>query len=121
MFSEKLIIFVLFCMDATCFFGKIRYLCRRKAALGNLKTSFHCARLRYLCRRKAALGNLKASFHCTRLHFLYRRKAALGNLKAAFIVLVCITNILNYIIMLGTELPHVVQARAEGPETPSPG
>ena len=24
----------------------------------------------YLCRRKAALGNLKASFHCARLHFL---------------------------------------------------
>lgn len=23
--------------------------------------------------------------------------------------------------MLGTELPHVVQARAEGPEAPSPG
>ena len=23
----------------------------------------------YLCRRKAALGNLKASFHCARLHF----------------------------------------------------
>ena len=70
---------------------------------------------------KAALGNLKASFHCARLHFLCRRKAALGNLKAAFIALVCITNILNYIIMLGTELPHVVQARAEGPEAPSPG
>ena len=34
---------------------------------------------------------------------------------------VCITNILNYIIMLGTELPHVVQVRAEGPEAPSPG
>ena len=30
----------------------------------------------YLCRRKAALGNLKASFHCARLHFLCRRKAA---------------------------------------------
>ena len=43
---------MLFCMDATCFFGKIRYLCRRKAALGNLKTSFHCAHLHYLCRRK---------------------------------------------------------------------
>ena len=41
--------------------------------------------------------------------------------KQAFIALVCITNILNYIIMLGTELPHVVQARAEGPEAPSPG
>ena len=34
----------------------------------------------YLCRRKAVLGNLKASFHCARWHFLCRRKAALGNL-----------------------------------------
>ena len=24
----------------------------------------------YLCIRKAALGNLKASFHCAHLHFL---------------------------------------------------
>ena len=55
------------------------------------------------------------------ISYIYRRKAALGNLKAAFIALVCITNILNYIIMLGTELPHVVQVRAEGPEAPSPG
>ena len=51
----------------------LQYLCRRKAALGNLKASFHCARLQYLCRRKAALGNLKASFHCARLHFLCKR------------------------------------------------
>ena len=29
--------------------------------------------LQYLCRRKAALGNLKASFHCARLHFLCKR------------------------------------------------
>ena len=28
----------------------------------------------YLCVRKAALGNLKASFHCARLHFLCKRK-----------------------------------------------
>ena len=28
----------------------------------------------YLCRRKAALGNLKASFHCARLHFLCSTK-----------------------------------------------
>ncbi|MBS5299228.1 MAG: hypothetical protein KHY47_13685, partial [Prevotella sp.] len=54
-------------------------------------------------------------------HIFAEGKAALGNLKAAFIALVCITNILNYIIMLGTELPHVVQVRAEGPEAPSPG
>ena len=51
----------------------LQYLCRRKAALGNLKASFHCARLHFLCRRKAALGNLKASFHCARLHFLCKR------------------------------------------------
>ena len=55
------------------------------------------------------------SYLCNLIHL------HLGNLKAAFIALVCITNILNYIIMLGTELPHVVQARAEGPEAPSPG
>jgi len=54
-------------------------------------------------------------------HIFAEGKAALGNLKAAFIVLVCITNILNYIIMLGTELPYVVQARPEGAEAPSPG
>ena len=51
----------------SCF---LLYLCRRKPALGNLKTSFHCARLHFLCRRKPALGNLKTSFHCARLHFL---------------------------------------------------
>ena len=28
----------------------------------------------YLCRRKAALGNLKASFHCARLHFSLHRQ-----------------------------------------------
>ena len=56
-----------------------------------------------------------------KISYICIRKAALGNLKAAFIALVCITNILNYIIMLGTELPHVVQARAEDPEAPSPG
>ena len=27
----------------------------------------------YLCIRKAALGNLKANFHCARLHFLCKR------------------------------------------------
>ena len=41
--------------------------------------------------------------------------------QAWYSALVCITNILNYIIMLGTELPHVVQARAEGPESPTQG
>ena len=56
-----------------------------------------------------------------KISYICIRKAALGNLKAAFIALVCITNILNYIIMLGTELPHVVQARPEGAEAPSPG
>ena len=60
------------------------YLCRRLAALGNLKASFHCAHLHNLCRRLAALGNLKASFHCAHLHNLCRRLAALGNLKASF-------------------------------------
>ena len=37
---------------------------------------------------------------------------------------ICITNILNCIIMLGislTELPHMVQVRPEGAEAPSPG
>ena len=28
------------------------YLCRREAALGNLKASFHCAHLHYLCTDK---------------------------------------------------------------------
>gem|GEM_PF-2046735 len=49
------------------------YLCRRLAALGNLKASFHCAHLHNLCRRLAALGNLKASFHCAHLHNLCKR------------------------------------------------
>jgi len=49
---------------------KILYICRSQAALGNLKTSFHCARLHCLCRSQAALGNLKIGFHCMHLHRL---------------------------------------------------
>mgnify|MGYP003511851744 CR=1 FL=1 len=41
-------------------------------------------------------------------HIFAEGKAALGNLKAAFIALVCITNILNYIIMLGINAPKVL-------------
>ena len=53
--------------------------------------------------------------------YLHKKSCTRQFESKLFITLVCITNILNYIIMLGTELPHVVQARAEGPEAPSPG
>ena len=51
------------------------YLCRRKAALGNLKASFHCARLHFLCRRKAASQqNIQASLvFCIRFAFSLHR------------------------------------------------
>ena len=39
-----------------------------------MKANFHCAHLHYLCRRKAALGNLKTSFHCAHLYYLCSRK-----------------------------------------------
>jgi len=32
-----------------CGFRILVYICRRNAALGNLKASFHCARLQFLC------------------------------------------------------------------------
>jgi hypothetical protein len=41
------------CFKQPCLICFLGYLCRRKAALGNLKASFHCARLHFLCRRKA--------------------------------------------------------------------
>ena len=55
---------------------KMYYLCRRKAALGNLKASFHCARLHFLCRRKAASQqNIQASLiFCIRFAFSLHRQ-----------------------------------------------
>ena len=52
------------------------YLCRRKAALGNLKASFHCARLHFLCRRKdASQQNIQASLiFCIRFAFSLHRQ-----------------------------------------------
>ena len=48
-----LVIFELLCLTSYPRFWtnsrKMYYLCRRKAALGNLKASFHCARLHFLC------------------------------------------------------------------------
>ena len=35
----------------------------------------------YICRRKAAFGNLKASFHCAHLHFLCKQVINIGRLK----------------------------------------
>ena len=45
-----------------CIVFDLHYLCRRKAALGNLKTSFHCARLHYLCRRKSGTRQFENKF-----------------------------------------------------------
>ena len=55
---------------------KMYYLCRRKAALGNLKASFHCARLHFLCRRKpASQQNIQASLiFCIRFAFSLHRQ-----------------------------------------------
>ena len=37
--------------ESFCYLWFLQYLCRSKAALGNLKASFHCARLHLLCIR----------------------------------------------------------------------
>ena len=66
------------------FLKEYAYLCRRKAALGNLKASFHFARLHFLCKRKDKnkmdkytifSPECKGSFN-DRLNFLYLK---LGN------------------------------------------
>ena len=38
-----------FLWNKACRFIRIHYLCRKNAAVGNLKASFHCARLQFLC------------------------------------------------------------------------
>ena len=48
--TEFFRIICVFFGDNSCGFIRIRYLCIRNAALGNLKVSFHCARLQFLCR-----------------------------------------------------------------------
>ena len=50
-FSEKLIILCCFVWMLHVFSEKYVIFAEEKAALGNLKTSFHCARLHYLCRK----------------------------------------------------------------------
>ena len=75
-----LVIFELLCLTSYPRFWtnsrKMYYLCRRKAALGNLKASFHCARLHFLCRRKAASQqNIQASLiFCIRFAFSLHRQ-----------------------------------------------
>ncbi len=53
-----------------CIVFDLHYLCRRKAALGNLKVTFIALVCIIFAEEKAALGNLKVNFHCARLHFL---------------------------------------------------
>ena len=78
--SLFLAIFDLFCLTSYPRFWtnsrKMSYLCRRKAALGNLKASFHCARLHFLCRRKpASQQNIQASLiFCIRFAFSLHRQ-----------------------------------------------
>ena len=57
-----------------CIVFDLHYLCRRKSGTRQSESTFIALVCIIFAEEKAALGNLKTSFHCARLHYLCIRK-----------------------------------------------
>ena len=53
-----------------CIVFDLHYLCRRKSGTRQSESTFIALVCIIFAEGKAALGNLKVNFHCARLHFL---------------------------------------------------